>query len=73
MHITPDRFARLVARFDSMHYESLTWDRDCPAKHTTDHATIRTSIARRGKAASLDHNLGDGCAPQALIDLEKAI
>ena len=34
-------------------------------------ATVRKLRLLQG--TTWDHNLGDGCAPQALIDLEKAI
>jgi hypothetical protein len=71
--INPEQFSSLIKMFDAAQFEQMTWPHNCPDKFTTDHSTIRTSISRSGRTHTLEHNLGDGCAPQKLVDLEKAI
>lgn len=71
--INPEQFSSLIKMLDAARFEQMTWQHNCPDKFTTDHSTIRTSVSRSGRTHTVEHNLGDGCAPQTLVDLEKAI
>jgi hypothetical protein len=71
--ISPDEFSRLLERFDAIHFDDLTWERNCPDHYVADLASLETSITRKGKTHSLVHYLGDGCAPRVLGELEQVL
>jgi hypothetical protein len=71
--ISPAEFSALVRKFDAIGYETLTWGRDCRGKFVTDHPIVLTSLTRGGKTHAIKHNLGDGCAPQELGEIEDAL
>jgi hypothetical protein len=68
--VAPSAIAELVRHFDAVNFDGMTWRKNCPEKYTTDHGTVRVTFRRGDRSHTLDHDLGDGCAPADLHRLE---
>jgi hypothetical protein len=72
-HVSPSAVADLVRNFDEVGFETLTWRKNCPEKYTTDHGTVQLTFRRGGRSHTLEHDLGDVCAPMELRHLEEHV
>jgi hypothetical protein len=72
-HVSRTAVSELVSSFDASSFERMSWQTNCPARFVSDHATLRTTLRRGGRAHAIDHNLGDGCAPPELGRLEAEV
>lgn len=68
--VAPNAIADLVRHFDAVNFDGMAWRKNCPEKYTTDHGTVRLTFRRGGRSHTVDHDLGDGCAPADLRRLE---
>jgi hypothetical protein len=72
-HVSPGAVAGLVRRFDEVHFDRLSWRKDCPEAYATDHSSVQLTLRRGKRAHTIDDDLGDGCAPAALRQLEEDV
>jgi hypothetical protein len=72
-HVLPGDVVRLAAEFDAAGFNRLSWRVNCFEKFVSDHGTVRVTLRRGDHSHTIDHNLGDGCAPAALARLESRV
>jgi len=72
-NIPPADVAALVAKFDAANFETLRMPQTCHGGIGTDASTDIITFRRGEKTHTVEHYLGNPCAPEALTPLAKAV